>query len=113
MKTTQPPRRVKIKLKKGDLVRVMKGKHKGLESPILKIDRCAARVQLEGVSATKHVKPTREENEGGIQTIPFLLPVSNVALIDPKQKKAVTKIGYQITGKTKQRIARKSKAKLS
>ncbi|WP_381415349.1 50S ribosomal protein L24 [Spiroplasma endosymbiont of Anurida maritima] len=103
-----------FKLKKGDVVKVISGKHKGLEGPINKIIKEKNRVQIEGINALKHVKPSQDNTEGGIQEIPSSIHISNVALIDPKNKKQVTKIGYKITENGKKvRIAKKSKAQIT
>ena len=63
----------KLKIKKGDTVRVIAGKDKGKEGKILVVDRKTDRVIVEGVNmATKHVKP-----RGGVhQEAP--IHVSNV-----------------------------------
>ena len=103
----------KYKLKKGDLVKILVGKHKGHESPIIKINKKNDRVSVEGLTQIKHVKPSQEDQEGGIRQIPATVHISNVALIDPKNKKSITKVGYEIKDGIKQRIARNSKAKLA
>ena len=55
----------KLKIKKGDTVRVIAGKDKGKEGKILVVDRKTDRVIVEGVNmATKHVKP-----RGGVQQV--------------------------------------------
>ena len=103
----------KTKLKKGDLVRVIAGKHKGLKAPILKINRQLGKAELEGITVFKHVKPSQQDQEGGIQKIPALINLSNVALVDPKNKDRTTKISYVYDEqKKKSRVTRKSNAKL-
>ena len=105
---------IKLKFKKGDLVKVISGKHKGVEGPIMKIIRVKNRVVIEGITNTKHVKPSQDNTEGGIQAVPASIHISNIALIDPKNKKETTKISYQINDNGKKtRIARKSKAHLA
>ena len=104
---------MKTKLRKGDLVRVIAGKHKGLKAPILKINRQTNKVELENVTVYKHVKPNQQDQEGGIQKIPAYLHCSNVALVDPKNKENITKISYVYDEqKKKTRVSRKSNAKL-
>lgn len=104
----------KFKFKKGDLVKVIAGKHKGTEGPIIRILREKSRVLIEGITNIKHVKPSQDNTEGGIQQVPASVHISNVALIDPKNKKEITKISYQISDNGKKvRIARKSKAHLA
>ncbi|MFX4056758.1 MAG: 50S ribosomal protein L24 [Spiroplasma sp. hy2] len=104
----------KVKFKKGDLVKVIAGKHKGTEGPIIRVLREKSRVVIEGITNIKHVKPSQDNTEGRIQQVPASVHISNVALIDPKNKKEVTKISYQIADNGKKdRIARKSKAHLA
>lgn len=105
--------KVKIKIKKGDMVRVITGKHKGLESPVLKVNPKQYTVELEGITNTKHVKPTQDNQEGGIQKVPACIRISNVSLIDPKKKTLLTKVGYTVKDGKKIRIARRSNTKLS
>lgn len=104
----------KIKLKKGDLVKVISGKYKKTEGLITRILREKDRIVIEGITSIKHVKPSQDNVEGGIQHVPASIHISNVALIDPKNKKEITKISYKIAyNGEKNRIARKSKAHLS
>lgn len=104
----------KVKFKKGDLVKVIAGKHKGTEGPIIRVLREKSRVLIEGITNIKHVKPSQDNTEGGIHQVPASVHISNVALIDPKNKKEITKISYQIADNGKKvRIARKSKAHLA
>ncbi|WP_374696352.1 50S ribosomal protein L24 [Spiroplasma endosymbiont of Polydrusus formosus] len=104
----------KFKFKKGDLVKIVAGKHKGTEGPIISVLHKKSRVIIEGITNVKHVKPSQNNTEGGIRQVPASVHISNVALIDPKNKKEITKISYQIADNGKKnRIARKSKAHLS
>ena len=104
----------KIKLKKGDKVRVIAGKDKGKEGKILTVDRKNGRVLIEGVNMiSKHLKPnkSRAYPQGGISKQEAAIAVSNVMYL---HKGKPTKIGYKLTvtekdGKnvtTKQRIAK-------
>lgn len=101
---------IKLKLKRGDIVKVITGKFKEQQGPITKILRKKERifVQLEGINIKKSQKPTQNDT-GGIKDVPASIEFSNVALIDPKNKKKTSKIGYQIKDDKKSRIARRSK----
>ncbi len=99
----------KFKLKQHDMVRIIAGKHKGKEGPITNIISNKMRVAIKGIVSLKHQKPTQSEQEGGIKEIPATVHISNVALINPKNKKKVTKIGYKIQDDGKKvRFARAS-----
>lgn len=112
-KSKNPSEIKKCKLRKGDLVRIIAGKHKGHEGPIKKIIKENGRVQVEGITVVKHVKPKQDGSTGGIENIAASVHISNVALIDPKNKKNITKIGYEIKDNKKIRIARSSKTQIN
>lgn len=102
----------KIKFKKGDWIKIIAGKYKGIEGSILKIIRDKNRVIIEGITNFKHIKPSQNNSIEGIQKIPASIDISNIMLIDPKNKKQITKIGYKIINNKKNRIAKKSKINL-
>jgi large subunit ribosomal protein L24 len=101
----------KIKLKKGDNVIVIAGSHKGHKGPIKGISSDKSRVFVEGITATKHFKPTQSE-EGGIREIDASIHISNVMIADPKSKDSGSRVGYEFDGDKKVRIAKKSGSKL-
>ncbi len=97
----------KYRIKKNDQVRVIAGKDKGKEGRVLRVDRDAARVLVEGVNlAKKAMRKKRQEDRGGIIDIEMPIHISNVMLMtkggDP------TRVGTKIEKGTKTRIARKS-----
>ena len=69
----------KIKIKKGDTVRVIAGKDKGKEGKVLVVDRKNERVIVEGVNMiTKHVRQQNGMQQGGIVHQEAGIHVSNV-----------------------------------
>jgi large subunit ribosomal protein L24 len=69
---------------KGDRVRVIRGNFRDLEGTVLKVDRAAGRVVVEGVNMRKrHQRPTQANPEGGIISFEAPMSLSNVMLIDP------------------------------
>ncbi|PIE54722.1 MAG: 50S ribosomal protein L24 [Dethiosulfovibrio peptidovorans] len=55
------------RLKKGDRVRVISGKDKGKEGKVLKVLAARGMIVVEGVNmASKHVKPSQKNPQGGI-----------------------------------------------
>ncbi len=103
----------KFKLKKHDVVRIIAGKHKGKEGPILFINKKNSRVTIKGITNLKHQKPT-QNSDGGIVEIDASVHISNVAFINPKNKKQITKIGYKIDNKGKKvRIARATNTEIT
>ena len=84
----------KLKIKKGDRVKVIAGRSKGKEGDVLRVLPSESRVVVSGVNMIKrHTKPNRNE-QGGIVEREAAIHVSNVALIDPKSDKP-TKVGFK------------------
>ena len=97
-----------MRLKKGDKVVVIAGSEKGKEGTITKVLPKEEKVIIAGLNMVKkHVKPNQAEPEGKITEKEAPIHVSNVALVDPKTKKA-TKVGYEIKDGKKVRVAKKS-----
>ncbi len=98
----------KFKIKTGDEVIILAGKDKGATGKVIKIVKDKDRVVVKGVNMIKkHVKPSTENPQGGIVEKEAPLHISNVALIDPKSKKA-TRVGYEIRDGKKVRVSKKS-----
>jgi len=98
----------KFKIKTGDEVIILTGKDKGKKGKVLKILKDKDRVIVEQVNMIKkHVKPSTENPQGGIEEKEAPIHISNVAVIDPKSKKA-TRVGYEVKDGKKVRIAKKS-----
>lgn len=84
----------KLKLKKGDNVIVLAGKDKGKQGSIIRSIPSENRVVVAGVNmVTRHQRQTHT-SEGGLIRKEAPIHVSNVAYVDPKEKKA-TRIGYK------------------
>ena len=84
----------KMKIKKGDRVKVIAGRSKGKVGDVLRALPGESRVVVSGVNMIKrHTKPGRTE-QGGIIEREAAIHVSNVALIDPKSEKP-TKVGFK------------------
>ena len=61
--------RIKMRIKTGDLVKVINGKEKGKTGEVLKTIPLENRVVVKGINLrTKHVKPTQEGETGRILT---------------------------------------------
>lgn len=104
---------VKCKLRRGDEVIVISGSHKGEKGKVDYVDRKHDRIYVAGVNFVKrHTRPSMANQEGGIVDKLAPLHISNVALLDPKSKKA-TRIGYKIEGDKKVRFAKSSGSILS
>ena len=85
----------KLKIKKGDKVRVIAGDYIGTEGEVLQVIPGKNRAVVENVNiAKKHAKPTNE-SAGGIQEISNPIHISNLMLIDPKSGEP-TRVGRRM-----------------
>ena len=99
---------IKLKIKTGDIVRVIAGDHKGAEGKITKVDREKNKAIVEGVNmVSKHTKPSAKSPQGGIVKKEAPIQISNISLIDPKTKET-TRTGIRIEGDKKVRFSKKS-----
>jgi large subunit ribosomal protein L24 len=85
--------RVKIKIKKNDIVKVISGASKGKEGKIIKVYRKNYRAIVEGANmVSKHTKPNAANPQGGILKQEAAIHISNLMLVDPKSGNT-TRIG--------------------
>lgn len=99
---------IKLKIKTGDIVRVIAGDHKGSEGKVLKVDREKNKAIVEGVNmVSKHTKPSAKSPQGGIVKKEAPIQISNISLIDPKTKET-TRTGVRVEGDKKVRFSKKS-----
>jgi large subunit ribosomal protein L24 len=72
----------KCKLRKNDQVRIVTGKEKGKQGKILRIDRAADRVYIDGLNMVKKaMRKTKQNQKGGIAEIEAPIHLSNVMII--------------------------------
>ncbi len=80
--------KAKMHVRKGDTVELISGKDKGKKGKVLTAFPKDNRVIVEGVNMlTKHVKPTRQMQQGGIIHQEGPVHASNVLLYCPKCKR--------------------------
>ena len=95
-----------MKIKKGDLVRVIAGKDKDKEGKVTSIDAKNHKAIVEGVNMiTKHTKPSAQNQNGGIVTQEGPINASNVMLVVKGQ---TTRVGFKVEDGKKVRIAKKT-----
>ncbi|WP_461789797.1 50S ribosomal protein L24 [Pedobacter sp.] len=86
----------KLKIRKGDLVKVIAGDSKGQQGKVQEVLVSANRVVVEGVNlVSKHTKPSAAAPNGGIIKKEAALHISNVQLVDPKSGKT-TRVGRKL-----------------
>ena len=101
-----------MKIKKDDKVVVLAGKDKGKQGKVLIADPKGGKVVVEGVNvATKHRKPRKQGEEGGIIKVETPIYVSKVQLVCPKCGKA-TRVGFKVEDGKKSRICKKCGAEV-
>jgi large subunit ribosomal protein L24 len=81
----------KMKIKKGDTVQVLTGKDKAKQGEVIAVFPETQRVLVEGVNrVTRHTKAgqtARGSRTGGLVVQEAAIHVSNVAIVDPSEKK--------------------------
>ncbi len=106
---TAPP---KMKIRKGDRVRVLSGKDRGSEGVVSRALPAVGKVIVEGCNtASRHTKARSQEEPGGIIEKDMPIDVSNVAILSPSDGKP-TKVGYRIEGGEKIRFCRRTGAEI-
>lgn len=96
----------KFKLKSGDLVKVIAGANKGSEGKIVKILVKKDRAIIEGVNmVSKHVKPSAENPQGGINKFEAPIHISNLMLVENGE---TTRVGFRVNGDKKERFSKKT-----
>ena len=82
-------------VKKGDKVRVIAGKDKGVEAVVLKALPKVNKVVVEGVAIVKkHQKPNNENPQGAIVEKEAPIHVSNVQVLD--KNGVAGRVGYKV-----------------
>ncbi len=98
----------KLKVKVGDIVRIVAGDHKGVEGKIMKVDFDKNKAIVEGANlVSKHEKPSAKNPQGGIVKKEALIHISNLSLIDVKSGNS-TRVGYEVRDGKKVRVSKKS-----
>jgi large subunit ribosomal protein L24 len=97
-----------MNVKKGDLVQVLSGKDRGARGTVLRALPSEGKVVVEGVAIVKKaMRPTQQNQQGGIVSKEAAIDVSNVALVCPKCDKA-TRVGHAVNADGKKvRVCKK------
>ncbi len=99
---------IKVKIKKGDIVKVISGESKSKQGRVLEVFPEKNRATVEGVNiVSKHSKPTAKNTQGGIVKKEASVNISNLVLIDPKSGKP-SKVGKKEVDGKLVRYAKKS-----
>jgi large subunit ribosomal protein L24 len=100
--------RVKLRITKGDTVRVMRGDDKGKEGKVIHVYPKTGRLTVEGINIVKrHRKARKADEQSGIVDFPAPIHASNVMLVDAKGNATRFRMRIDADG-TKERISIKS-----
>ena len=92
-----------MKIKKGDMVKVIAGKDKNKEGKVLAVNNKDGKVLVEGINMlTKHTKPSAANQNGGIVQEGYI-DASNVMLLHDGK---ATRVGFKMDGDKKVRFAK-------
>jgi large subunit ribosomal protein L24 len=107
-----------LKIRRDDEVVVISGKDRGKTGRVLRVDPKKSKVFVEGLNIVKrHQRPQqvpgaqRAETVGGVIEREGPIHISNVMLIDPKDKKP-TRVGIDREGGDRMRVTRRSNTKI-
>ena len=93
-----------MKIKKGDMVKVIAGKDKDKEGKVIAVNKKDGKVLVEGVNMlTKHTKPSAANQNGGIVHQEGYIDASNVMYVHKGQ---ATRVGFKMDGDKKVRVAK-------
>ena len=99
-------------IKKDDKVVVISGKDKGKEGKVLSASPKTGKVIVEGVNvASKHVKPKKQGEQGGIIKMETPIYACKVQVVCPKCGKP-TRVAHKLDGDKKVRVCKKCGAEL-
>ncbi len=101
-----------LHVKTGDNVQIISGKDKGKQGKVLEVSIKEKKVIVEGRNlATKHVKPRRQGEQGGLVKVEAPIYACKVMPVCPKCDKP-TRVGHEIKGDKKIRVCKHCGAEL-
>ena len=101
-----------LHVKTGDNVMIISGKDKGHTGKVLQVSPSENKVIVEGQNmVTKHVKPRRQGEQGGIVKREAAIASCKVQVVCPKCGKG-TRVAHKVEGGKKTRVCKKCGAEL-
>ena len=95
-----------MNVKKNDTVVVLSGKDKGKQGKVLSVDPKTRKVVVEKINmASRHQKPRKQGEEGGIIQKEIPLYASKVMTVCPKCNKP-TRVAHKVEGGKKVRVCK-------
>ncbi len=95
-----------LHIKKGDMVEIIAGDHKGATGRVLRVLPEKKSIVVQGYNiAKKHVRPSRRNPQGGRINVEQPIHISNVLPVNPKSSRG-GRVHYQINEDgSKKRVA--------
>lgn len=105
-----------LKIRRDDTVVVTSGKDRGKTGKVLRVDPKKDRVYVEGLNIVKrHTRPSQSADPvkaaGGVVESEGPIHISNVAIVDPKDKKP-TRVGVSREDGLRVRVTKRSESKI-
>ena len=101
-----------MNIRKDDKVIVLSGKDKGKEGKVLSVTPKTGKLVVEGVNvASKHVKPRKQGDQGGIIKVETPIYACKVMVVCPKCGKP-TRVAHKVADGKSVRVCKKCGAEL-
>lgn len=101
-----------MKIKKGDIVKILTGKDRGKTGKVLKVYEKSQKLMVEGANIyKKHVRPKHQGEKGEVAQVSRPITVSNLMLICPNCKQP-TRMGLRFEGDNKFRYCKKCQSRI-
>ena len=85
-----------LHIKKGDMVEIITGDHKGATGKVLRVIPEKNKVIIQGHNmAKKHVRPSQKNPQGGRISVEQPIHISNVLPLNPKSSQG-SRVRYQV-----------------
>ena len=96
-----------MKIKKGDMVKIMAGKDRGKTGKVAKVIPSEEKIIVEGMNIKKkNIRPKKQGQKGHIASISAPFYASNAMIICSSCGKT-TRTGYKLEGEKKTRVCKK------
>lgn len=101
-----------MKFKKGDTIKIIKGKDRGKTGKIINVDRMNDKITVEGFNLfKKHTKPKRQGQKGEVVLVARPLNAANAMFVCPACKQAA-RVGFHFENNIKLRYCKRCNSKI-
>ena len=101
-----------MRIKKGDNVKILRGKDRSKTGKVLRVFPCDKKVIVENINlAKRHKKSKRAGEQSERVTIAMPINIANVQFVCPKCSKSV-RLGYKVVDNKNVRVCKKCEAEV-